>query len=492
MSRLLHSLYARIAAVYLVLLLLLATITVWVTLREFDRFNLELEQRINRPLAGNLAMILEPALHDGAQSAQAKEVARHIAAINPTVDLRVIDTAGRLLAAYGAPDCRIGTQVDLAPIQAFLRPDARMPISVKLPCGGARSIFSVAPVTLDRGGRGYLLVALHGAPYRSVAAMLRESYIARSLVWSGALALVLALVVGLIWFAVLTRRLRQFTAEVDAFRAEGRARAPRPRGTDEIAGLRGAFNQMTQTIEAQMNALQESDQIRRELVANVSHDLRTPLTSLRGYAERMLAQGATLSSADRDDALKAIVNATEELEHLTGQLSTLSRLVAARTELRAEPFDVAELIHDILIKFRPEAEACGVALGMDAPPPLPPVVADIGLIERAVSNLIDNALHNTPAKGEVRLVVARLPQHVRIEVRDTGYGIEPDELALVTQRFYRTRRTRESKRTGSGLGLAIAQEIAALHHARLRLDSEPGRGTLAQLDLPAAGDARAS
>ncbi|HKJ95913.1 MAG TPA: ATP-binding protein, partial [Gammaproteobacteria bacterium] len=149
----------------------------------------------------------------------------------------------------------------------------------------------------------------------------------------------------------------------------------------------------------------------------------------------------------------------------------------------------AELIQDILIKFRPEADACGVALDMEDPPPLPPTVADIGLIERAVSNLIDNALHNPPSGGRVTLRVTRLPEHVRIEVSDTGYGIERDELTLVTQRFYRTRRARAHSREGSGLGLAITREIAALHGARLKLESEPGRGTSILFDLPTSAGA---
>lgn len=480
-----RSLYARIATVYLVLLLLLAVITVWVTLREFDRFNLELEQRVNIPLAENLAMILEPPIAaSGVDSERTREVAAHITAINPALELFVLDGGGRVRAAFAHEGCGAGARVPLAPIRDFLAGEAMLPLMGTMPCTGASTIFTAAPIVLANGGRGYLYVALHGRPYRSAAEMLEESYIARSLAVSGLVALLLAVTIGLVWFAWLTRRLRGLTATVEAFSAGDYTRRIARPGGDEVGVLGRAFNEMAGTIEAQVNALRRSDELRRDLVVSISHDFRTPLTSLRGFAERLAAEGDALPAADRAQYLRGMIKSCEQLARLAGQLSMLSQLDPHHGALRTEPFSAAELVHDIVLKFQPQAQALGVQLSLAPVPELPAAVADIGLIERAVSNLVDNALHNTPPGGEVVLTLGERGGRIMVQVRDTGYGIEPDELALVTQRFYRTRRSRSRSGGGTGLGLAIAGEIADMHGVRLDLTSDPGRGTVVAFELP--------
>jgi signal transduction histidine kinase len=152
--------------------------------------------------------------------------------------------------------------------------------------------------------------------------------------------------------------------------------------------------------------------------------------------------------------------------------------------LRMEPFPIAELAHDVAVKFMPEAKRRGVRLDVHVTDDLPSVIADIWLVERVLSNLIDNALRATPAGGTVDLDVQRSGAGVAVAVIDTGCGIEPDELALVTQRFYRTRRSQSE--AGSGLGLAIAKDILARHDAQLEIDSRIGCGTVVRFVLAAA------
>lgn len=479
-----YSLYARIALAYTVLLLLLSVTVAWLAIDQFSRFALDLEQRINLPLAGNLAMILQPALSAGARGPEAREVASHIAAINPSLGLFVLDGRGRVLVAYEPAGCGEGTRVPLAPLKAFMQGSAALPVAARLPCGDGSSTFSAAPVTLADGAEGYLYVVLRGQPYQSeAAAMLRESYVVRTVVLAGAAALALALMIGLIWFFFLTRRFRILTAAVVDFSAgDHGSRVPSPR-EDEVGLLGRAFNEMADTIQAQLSALRESDDMRRTLVANISHDFRTPLTSLRGYAERLLAQGDGLSREERTRCLQTLVKSSDQLEHLVGQLSVLSRLDAHHAPLQPEPFSVAELVQDIIVKFQPEAQRLGVALDVNAAPSLLLVVADIALVERAVSNLVDNALHNTPAGGEVRVSLDPSEDAVRVRVADNGPGIPREELPLVTQRFYRTRRSRAGNDEGSGLGLAIVHEIVTLHGSMLILDSRPDRGTSVSFEL---------
>lgn len=480
-----RSLYARIAVVYLLLLVVLCAAAAWIALIQFNRFDQELEQRLNAHLADNLAMAMAPVLRTGATTPAARKLARQIAAINPSLALFVLDAGGRVVAAYNGEACGKGERVSLNPIQALL--DTRnpmLPIYGQAPCAGDARIFSVARIELAGRQPGYLYVVLHGRPYQSAKAMLHESVGARAVAGAIVLALVLAGVIGLIWFAFLTRRFGALTKAVQRFKGGDYAgRIPAPKA-DEIGRLGQAFNEMAATIEAQVEALRRTDRARRDLVANVSHDFRTPLTSLRGYAERLLASGPNTNSREFHRDLTAVIENTDRLTRLADHLSALSRLDAGTDALHIEPFLITELVQDVTLKFTPDATARGVNLQAHCAGNTPPVSADIWLIERVLSNLIDNALRATPSGGSVDVDVAHSGDGVAVTVRDTGCGIQANELPLVTQRFYRTLRSRAEPHAGSGLGLAIVNDILAQHGASLDIKSRVCHGTAARFVLP--------
>ncbi|MBB3230705.1 sensor histidine kinase [Halomonas stenophila] len=482
-GRLGRSLYARIAVVYLTSLLLLSVAAAWIAISQFDQLGRELQQRQAIGLAGDLARVMRPGLQAGADSDAAREIARHIASINPTLSLYVLDAGGTVIADLTASACGLGRRVERDALEALLGEDPMLPVLAASPCGGRPGVFSVARITHGEARRpGYLYADLNSASHASMVAMLRTSSITRTLVAAGLLALLISGVFGLVWFALLTRRFSQLTTAVQRF-AEGdygeRVAVPRD---DEIGRLAGAFNDMAGTIEAQLAALRETDRQRRELVANLSHDFRTPLTSLRGYAEQLLAREEA-SPGERRRALGAILDNADRLTRLAQQLSTQARLDAYDRPLQCEPFSLVELAHDIVGKFQHQARQSGVALEVDGAPSLPWVEADLGLIDRALSNLVENALHATPAGGRVRLELEALAEGVRLAVVDSGIGIAAEEVPLVTQRFYRTRGS-PARGEGSGLGLSIVREICERHGTTLAIDSRQGVGTRVSLVLP--------
>ncbi|MGH8225397.1 MAG: sensor histidine kinase, partial [Gammaproteobacteria bacterium] len=414
-------------------------------------------------------------------------VARRLQTINPSLELYVLDAHGDLVAYLMGKKPLARHRVALAPIEAFLAGERALPIRGDDPSGtAARKIFSVAPVALGppaggRYARGYLYVILHGMPYASEANMIQRSYFVRTGVMTLGIAVIFAAVIGLLLFALLTRRFRRLTASVRRFKAGEHGARVGDAARDEIGELGRAFDEMATTIQAQVEALEQTDATRRELVANVTHDLRTPLTSLRGYTERLAER--ELSTEERRECFDAILHNTVQLERLIGQLSLLSRLDARQLAPNFEPFSPAELVQDLIVKFKPAAESKGIVLGADYDLGLPAVRADVGLVERALANLMDNALANTPRGGSVTLRLALSADRVRIVVGDTGCGIAEEELALVTQRFYRAARSR-AEGSGSGLGLSIASEVAELHGSHLTLASRPGAGTEVTFDLP--------
>ncbi|GGX87787.1 two-component sensor histidine kinase [Litchfieldella qijiaojingensis] len=484
-ARLGRSLYARIALVYLTSLLLLSVAVAWIAISQFNQLARELQQRMEIDLAQNLAQVMQPALRQGADSDAARDMAHHILSINPSLSLYVLDENGWVIADYGEPACGLGQQVDPEALETLLGKEPMLPVLTTSPCGDDPGIFSVAPIQHGEQRRpGYLYTDLDNAGQASMFAMLRTSSITRTLVAAGLMALLVSGIFGLVWFALLTRHFSRLTVAVQRF-AEGdygqRIVAP---SDDELGRLAKAFNDMAGTIEAQLQALQETDRQRRELIANLSHDFRTPLTSLRGYAEQLLSQGSVLD-AERRRTLAAILDNVDRLTRLAQQLSTLARLDADDRPLQREPFSLSELAHDIVGKFQHQARHAGVTLEAACDPELPWVDADLGLIDRVLSNLLDNALHATAAGGKVRLEAEALADGVRLAVIDNGVGIDAEELPMVTQRFYRTR-SGLARGDGSGLGLSIVREICERHGTQLKIDSRVGEGTRVSLVLPYA------
>jgi signal transduction histidine kinase len=256
---------------------------------------------------------------------------------------------------------------------------------------------------------------------------------------------------------------------------------------DEIGRLGATFKQMADRISAQMRVLRQTDALRRELVANVSHDLRTPIASLHGYLETLLLKDGQLSRQEQQQYLEIALKHSSRLATLVAELFELAKLDAEDINLQREPLALGELVQDVILKSQLAARDAGVTLQSDIPEGLPLVLADIGMIERVLDNLIDNALRHTQSGGTVKLSLSRHPGCVELQVTDTGCGIAQADMHRIFDRFYRSERTGTGKANGAGLGLAIAKRILDLHGSAISVQSELDVGTTFSFSLPAAG-----
>ena len=294
---------------------------------------------------------------------------------------------------------------------------------------------------------------------------------------------------GLVVLHAMTRRLRRLTNHIDRFRA-GEFRTFEPFATsgpgdgDEIAQLGRAYDEMAARIGQQLDALEKTDALRREMVAHVSHDLRTPLATLHGYIETLILKDAELDPAERERYLAVALDQSERLRRLVGDLFELAKLDAHEQTPACEPVSLAELVSDIAQKFQLEAQRRGSTIAIDAGEGLPMVDADIALVERVLENLIDNALSHSPQGGAIRIPVASNGGAVRVTVSDSGPGIAPEHLPRVFDRFYQAGNAHRGN-AHAGLGLAIAKRIVELHGARLEVQSTLGHGTAFSFQLPA-------
>jgi signal transduction histidine kinase len=261
------------------------------------------------------------------------------------------------------------------------------------------------------------------------------------------------------------------------------ARAPES-GGDEITGVAKAFNQMADDLAERAAQLQASDRARRQLLADVSHELMTPLTAIRGYLETLAMPDLALDDAARRRYLGIVGEETQRLERLIGDLLELARLEAGGGSLEPEPVAIEVLFARVLDRHERDAAEKGVRLEAEAAPALV-VRADRIRLEQALQNLAANALRHTTAGGEVRLSAERDGSRVLLRVRDTGEGIAPEHLPHVFDRFYKADESRrESAGSGSGLGLSIVKAIIERHGGRISVESAPGEGTTFEIALP--------
>lgn len=229
----------------------------------------------------------------------------------------------------------------------------------------------------------------------------------------------------------------------------------------------------------------ENTYLRRDLVANVSHDLRTPLSALRGHLEVLASRGDTLPAEQRQQYLGVALRQSDHLATLIDELFELAKLDFRGVTLQCEAFSFADLASDVMHKFQLDAQERQVTLVVEAAPGLPWVDADLGLIERVLDNLVGNALRHTPPGGCVSLRAAAESGVVTAQVCDTGCGIAPADLPQIFDRFYRGG-NRGDRAGGAGLGLAITKRILDLHGAHVQVDSSAGAGSCFSFALPMA------
>lgn len=486
-----RSLFAKLVIVLLGLLGVIGVAYVALSITTTRLHIQEVTQYLNRSLAADLAKSRPLFTRDGIDRAALKSVFDMLMVVNPAIEVYLLGPEGKILAFSAAPEKIKRDHVALAPVKAFTSGDANLPIRGDDPRNpNERKIFSAVAISNGGSLRGYLYVVLGGEAYDSVAGMLETSWIMRL---GGGVALgslVLIAVIGVLLFNWLTRRLRRLTAQIENFRLGETAGLPVAdlhggRPMDEIDELATTFGAMAQRIDEQVEALERASALRRELITNISHDLRTPLASLQSAIETLQMKGDALAPEDKRRYLDLAHKHSQRLGRLITDLFDLTTLESADRQLRMEPFSMAELVQDVAQKFRPMAEEKGLSLELDIPLNASPVRGDIGLIERVLANLTENAIKYTPRGGRVTLGVEGGNGRITARVSDTGIGIPAEDLARVFERSYRVGKERGGGPDGAGLGLAIAQRIIELHHGHLAVDSSTGSGSTFSFDLPA-------
>jgi two-component system, OmpR family, sensor kinase len=495
MTRFFSTLYGRLSAYLLVLVVALGAVLLVIAHYTSDMYAKEVTQRLNHDIAMYVTAERQLIENDVVNQDSLKLLAHQMMVINPSVEVYLLDRQGNILSYALPPEAVVRQSVSLLPIQKFINAQQRLPIMGDDPRNSERQkIFSVSPV--EDGGEvvGYLYAILGGVNHETIQKSVQESYILKVGLATIAGSVIIVALAGSVLFFFLTRRLYRLTRSVEAFQASDykngitldgsidSAESQSPR--DEVDQLSVAVRKMSEHISHQFEALKSLDVTRRELVANVSHDLRTPLAAMQGYIETLIIKDESLTLQERKEYLQTAHKHSQRLASLVSELFELAKLDSGSIQPAIEPFSLMELVHDSVQDYQLRASDKNISLQIQCKLDDCIVYADIALIQRVLQNLLDNALRYTPVDGVIAVEVIEEQGRATVTVSDNGEGIQTHEISHIFERYYRSQKKQPSADIGTGLGLAIVKRILDLHQSTISVSSELNKGTRFIFDLP--------
>ncbi|MGB9094972.1 sensor histidine kinase [Erwinia sp.] len=479
----------RLMLVFVLLLVACCAISGYMQVRTANQYSQSVIQRLSVNLASQIASNNPLLSEQGLNQNSVHQLFNQLMAVNPSVEVYLLDNEGNIVGNAAPAGKLLQQKVNLAPVKALLS-GAAMPVYGDNPRAPDQpEVFSVAPLKMGSEQKGYVYIVLQGEEYTALASEAQYNSAVMMALRSMGLVILFGGLTGIIAFRWVTRPVRKLTAQIATLESEGmpaiqalaQSEVPAGQPRDEVTQLQQGFINLAKRIDQQWQSLTMQDQMRREFVANISHDLRTPLTSLHGYLETLSVKADTLTPADRQRYLGIALAQSQKVGKLAQELFELARLEYGVVKPQKESFSLSELVQDVLQKFELTAESRHQHIRVDIQPGIPLVNADLGMIERVLTNLLDNALRHTPEEGLIEIRLYLQAGKVMVQVNDSGPGIAKEQQ---TDLFVRPTLLNMRKHRVGGLGLMIVRRILQLHDSDIQLVDRPQRGACFQFSVP--------
>jgi signal transduction histidine kinase len=476
-------LFWKISAVFTGLLIVLGSIFIWIASTFSKSYYTAAHQQLYGNIAQHLTTFTKPFKNGKPDTVVTHDIIHSTMVANPSVEVYLLDTAGNIID-YVVPDTTVQLhRVNIATVKQWLNAkDGIYPMGDNPKYPDEPGIFSAAPAYENGSLVGYVYAVLASEKQKEILSSLNDHFYFKLGSYIFFAALLAAFIVGVVTFFLITDSICTIAGTVRRFkegdysaRVEGNARG-------NLGVLTSTFNEMADVIVGNFEKIKATEKLRQELIANVSHDLRTPLSIIQGYLETMMIKKDVLSPAEKEKYLNVVHDGTIKLSGLVNQLFQYAKLEANVIIPEKEPFLINELASDILMAYQLKAEERSIQLSLDAPGNLSPVFADVGLTERVLQNLIDNALNYTPDGGRITITLSKVSTGVKVQIADNGIGIPKEDQSYIFDRYIQLGNTPTKK--GMGIGLAIVKKILELHQSAIEVTSEPGKGTTFRFVLP--------
>ena len=477
------SLYQRLALSVTLAFVLVGYLFYWWTGSLAQYSQVQAEQKLHIGLAEHLAHD-NPLLQDGVYDKSALENLFHtLMVLGPAFEFYFLDPDGKILTYSAKPDKIKRQSIDLAPLNQLIAAPSQVPVFGDDPRHNSRQkIFSASPVYKGENLQGYLYVIIGGEQYDSVfASVKQDNQLLKNIAWFGsALLLLLALLLTL--FRSFTAPIRALAYDMDAIKQANFDQNKVSinhwgKNNNEVHQLGNNFVDLVNQLNQQFDLLKHNDKIRRELLAHLSHDLRTPLAAIKGYIETLNMKNEELDADLRKNYIATVMRNVEQLKLLIDQIFELAHLEDGQVSVHLETFPIGELLHDIVAKFALKAQTKKITLSLDPKHCQQVVYSDIAKLERIFSNLIDNALRHTPINGEIRIELTEDNGNLTVSVIDNGSGINDKDISYIFDARYRASNATESKGKHAGLGLAICKRLSQILSSELAVKSQLGKGS---------------
>jgi signal transduction histidine kinase len=490
------SLYQRLALTLCAAFIIMASLLVAWSNSLVQQSKYQAEQKLHVNLAEHLAHD-NPLLQDGVYDKPALENLFHtLMLLGPAFEFYFLDAQGNILT-YSADPAKIKRKtVSLTPLKQLIANPQQVPVFGDDPRGFSnKKIFSASPVYQGDLLQGYLYIIIGGEIYDSIFSQVQGD---KDLQKYGAFviaSLLLLLLVLLAVFHYFTQPVRELAKQMQALKAvqfdqtkiqlkQWGSVSNHSIDHNEVHFLGATFNDMVVQINQQFSLLTENDRIRRELLAHLSHDLRTPLATVQGYIETLALKVDNLSHVEQQEYLATVQRNVNQLKHLIDQIFELAHLENGQVTVNLETFAIGELLHDIQAKFTLKAADKKIALSLQPQPCQCIVYSDIAKLERIMTNLLENAIRHTDIGGEIVMTVAQKATEVKVSVTDNGSGISKEDIAYIFDARYRASNAIEDNTQHTGLGLAISQKLSQVINSELLVKSELGNGSSFSLSIP--------
>lgn len=483
-SKIRHSLFWRITGVLVLLLAVLGLVNILITTSSARKYYQETTQRLHSHVAEHMLLEVEPFVNGQVNEEALGKIMHSMMAVNPNLEVYLLDPNGEILShVVLEKEVRLGN-VDMQPIRDFLAADEKSLILGEDPRNpGKETIFSAAGVTVDGRLEGYVYMVLASEQYESTSEALLSSYFIRTGVGTFGVIIGVALLIGIVLIYGLTKNLRVIIQTIKRFEdGDLDARIPISRN-DELAVVGRTFNQMADTLLQNMEDLKQVDRLRRELIANVSHDIRSPMAVIHGYLETLQIKNESLGVEERNKYLSIALKSSDKLQRLVNDLFELSKLESNQVEMKRQAVAISEHLANTSEEFAVIAKKKNIEIEYELSQSLPQVSADIDMIQRVIQNLMENAIKFTPERGKIEVNAQNVANGVEVSVHNTGSQIPEKDIPHLFDRYYKHDNTGTNK--GAGLGLAIVKKILDIHQSTILVQSGVS-GTRFSFVLPVA------
>jgi len=443
-------------------------------------------QLLNKDIAAHIAEFTSPFNKNGFNKSKADSVFHHAMVINPSVEVYFLDTAGTVIAFNSPPNEVLLKTIPVENIKKYIAAQGQKYITAPDPKAPAESkIFSAAEVIDNKRNLGYIYVILGSNRSQDIMNMILGAHISNLAITVFVAIILLSVIISIFSLSSIQKSFKRMIDVLRRFEGGDYSARFVTKEKDDLAPVTQAFNKMADLLSYNINSLTKSEQDRKDFIAIISHDLRTPLSIARGYAETLLIKKESdeITPPQQNDYILLILQKIHQVEIMVQQLFELSKIDAAEFKPNMEPFVLSEIVQEIINTFQLRAYEKNISLRCTECQYHVWVNADIGMTERVVQNLIDNALKSTPAGGSIQISIQVDNKQLMFSIANEGSAL-PDDLLLWINNAGGDKSLLKKRPAKLGLGLLIVQKMLMLHGSFLEAYTHEGSRNIFLFSLP--------